>query len=123
MNTRQFHYLITIDNLKTLSSAAKALNISQPALSKFLSKCEDTFGFPLFIRHNKELSPTAVGSYVILCAHKNLDEKNRMLLTMNEVSGNNKNRIRLATAPNRGAIIYSKIYNEFSRRFPDTALE
>ncbi|MFH5834779.1 LysR substrate-binding domain-containing protein [Proteiniclasticum sp. C24MP] len=123
MNTRQFHYLITINNLKTLSSASKALNISQPALSKFLSKCEDTFGFPLFIRHNKELSPTAIGRYVILCAHKILDEKNRMLLTMNEVSGNNRNKIRLATAPNRGAIIYSKIYNEFSRRFPDTALE
>jgi len=39
MNTREFYYLITIDNLGSLSSASKALDISQPALSKFLAKC------------------------------------------------------------------------------------
>ncbi|SDI08248.1 DNA-binding transcriptional regulator, LysR family [Proteiniclasticum ruminis] len=123
MNTRQYHYLVTISHSKNLSAAAKTLNISQPALSKFLSKCEKTFGFPIFIRSHRELIPTTIGQYIIQCAYKILDEKNRMLLTMNKVSGNNKNRIRLATAPNRAAIIYSKIYHEFSRRFPDTSLE
>jgi len=123
MNTREFYYLITIDNLGSLSSASKALDISQPALSKFLAKCENLFGFPLFIRYQRQLIPTSIGRYVVLCAHKILDEKNRMLLTMQKVTGGGKNRIKLATAPHRGAIIYSKIYNEFSRRFPDTSIE
>ena len=38
------------------------------------------------------------------------------------ITGGNRNRIRLATAPNRGATIYSKLYNPFSRRYPDIAL-
>lgn len=123
MNTKEFYYLTTINNFGNLSHASKVLGISQPALSKFLAKCEQIFGYPLFVRYQRQLIPTEIGRYVVLCAHKILDEKNRMLLTMQKVTGNTKNKIKLSTAPNRGAIIYSKIYNEFSRRFPDTSLE
>ena len=116
MNTRQYYYLSTIANYGNLSHAAQALHISPSALSKFLAECERTFGFALFLRYNRRLYPTAVGRYVVECAQKILDEQNRMLLTVKEVTGGNRKAIRLATAPNRGAIIFSKIYNQFSRR-------
>lgn len=122
MNTRQYYYISTIANYGSLSRAAQALHVSPSALSKFLTECERTFGLTLFLRYNRRLYPTAAGHYVIDCAQKILDEKNRMLLTMKEVSGGEQERIRLATAPNRGAIIYSKIYNQFSRRFPGISL-
>ena len=122
MNTKQYYYLSTIAEYGNLSYAADALNLSPSALSKFLSECERTFGSALFLRYGRRLYPTAVGRYVIECAQKILDEQNRMLLTMKEVTGHGRNRIRLATAPNRGATIYSKIYNPFSRRYPDIAL-
>ena len=122
MNTRQYYYISTIANYGNLSHAAQALHISPSALSKFLTECERIFGLTLFLRYNRRLYPTAAGHYVIDCAQKILDEKNRMLLTMKEVSGGAQERIRLATAPNRGAIIYSKIYNQFSRRFPGISL-
>lgn len=122
MNTKQYYYLSTIAEYGNLSYAAQALNLSPSALSKFLTECERTFGFALFLRYGRRLYPTAVGRYVVECAQKILDEQNRMLLTMKDVTGGNRNRIRLATAPNRGATIYSKIYNPFSRRYPDIAL-
>ena len=122
MNTKQYYYLSTIAEYGNLSYAAQALNLSPSALSKFLTECEKTFGFALFLRYGRRLYPTAVGRYVVECAQKILDEQNRMLLTMKDVTGGNRNRIRLATAPNRGATIYSKIYNPFSRRYPDIAL-
>ena len=122
MNTKQYYYLSTIAEYGNLSYAAQALNLSPSALSKFLTECEKTFGFALFLRYGRRLYPTAVGRYVVECAQKILDEQNRMLLTMKDVTGGNQNRIRLATAPNRGAPIYSKIYNPFSRRYPDIAL-
>ena len=108
MNTRQYYYLSTIANYGNLSHAAQALHISPSALSKFLAECERTFGFALFLRYNRRLYPTAVGRYVVECAQKILDEQNRMLLTVKEVTGGNRKAIRLATAPNRGAIIFSK---------------
>lgn len=122
MNTRQYYYLSTIANYGNLSHAAQALHVSPSALSKFLAECERTFGFALFLRYNRRLYPTAVGRYVVECAQKILDEQNRMLLTVKEVTGGNRKAIRLATAPNRGAIIFSKIYNQFSRRYPDISL-
>ena len=122
MNTKQYYYLSTIAAYGNLSHAAQALHVSPSALSKFLTECERTFGFALFLRYNRRLYPTAVGRYVVECAQKILDEQNRMLLTMKEVTGGNRKSIRLATAPNRGAIIFSKIYNEFSRRYPDISL-
>lgn len=122
MNTKQFYYLAAISDFGNLTYAARALDVSPSALSKFLAECEHTFGTPLFLRYGRKLYPTAVGRFVVECAQKILDEQNRMLLTMKDVTGGNRNRIRLATAPNRGAIIFSKIYNQFSRRYPDIAL-
>lgn len=122
MNTRQYYYLTTIAQHGNLTHAARVLQVSPSALSKFLAECENTFGFALFLRYGRRLYPTAVGRYVVECAQKILDEQNRMLLTMKEVSGGNQDRIRLATAPNRGAIIFSRIYNQFSRRYPGISL-
>ena len=121
MNTRQYYYLTTIAGFGNLSHAAQALRVSPSALSKFLSECERNFGSPLFLRYGRRLYPTAVGRDVIDAAQRILDEQSRMLLTMKEVTGRSR-QIRLATAPNRGAIIYSKIYRPFSRRYPDVAL-
>lgn len=122
MTTRQLYYLVTISDLGSLSGAAQVLGISQPALSKFLTDYENSLGFLVFLRHRRQLTPTAVGRYVIECAQKILDEQTRMLQTLRAVTDNNHARIRLATAPNRGAIIYSRIYNQFSHRYPDISL-
>lgn len=122
MNTRQYCYLSTIAESGSLSHAAQALGLSPSALSKFLTECERTFGTALFLRHGRRLVPTAAGQTVIDYAQKILDEQSRMLLTMKNVSGSSRKCIRLATAPNRGATIYSRIYKPFSHRYPDIAL-
>ena len=122
MTTRQLYYLVTIADLGSLSSAAQVLGISQPALSKFLTEYEASLGFLIFLRYHRHLTPTSVGRYVIDCAQKILDEQTRMLQMLRAVTDSNHARIRLATAPNRGAIIYSRIYNQFSHRYPDISL-
>lgn len=122
MTTRQLYYLVTIADQGSLSGASRVLGISQPALSKFLSEYESSLGFLLFLRYHRQLTPTAVGRYVIDAAQKILDEQTRMLQSMRAVTDSDHTLIRLATAPNRGAIIYSQVYNPFSRRYPDITL-
>lgn len=122
MNTRQLYYLVTISDAGSLSKAAQILGISQPALSKFLTEYEDSLNSLLFLRYHRQLTPTSVGRYVIQGAQKILDEQTRLLQTLRAVTDTNHTRIRLATAPNRGAIIYSRIYNQFSNRYPDISL-
>lgn len=122
MNTRQLYYLLTIAELGSLSQAAQALGLSQPALSKVLTEWEARCTSPLFLRYRRRLTPTALGQYVLESAEKIVDEQNRMMLTMRSVTGGERQNIRVCTAPNRGAIIYSKIYNRFSRRYPNISL-
>ncbi len=122
MTTRQLYYLVTISDSGSLSHAAQVLGISQPALSKFLTEYEDSLGFHLFLRYHRQLTPTSVGRYVIACAQKILDEQTRMLQTMRAVTDSDHARIRLATAPNRAAILYSRIYNHFAHRYPGISL-
>ncbi|HIT64163.1 MAG TPA: LysR family transcriptional regulator [Candidatus Ventrimonas merdavium] len=122
MTTRQLYYLVTIAELGNLSKAAQSLEVSQPALSKFLGEYENAMGFHLFLRYRRQLIPTAVGRYILSCAQKILDEQTRMQQSLRALTDTNHSVIRLATAPNRGAIIYSRIYNQFSKRYPDVSL-
>lgn len=107
LTTKQLYYLVTIADMASLSNAAQVLEISQPALSKFLTEYENSLGFLLFLRYRRQLTPTAVGRYVIECAQKILDEQTRMLQSLRVLTDSSHSLIRLATAPNRGAIIYS----------------
>lgn len=123
MNTRQLRYLVTIAETGNLSRSAQALGISQPALSKALAEWEAMYGFSFFLRYRRQLIPTAVGRYMVDCAQRILDEQNRMLLTMRSITGRDRQSIRLCTAPNRASIIYSQVYNRFSRRYPSVSLQ
>ena len=122
MKTKKLYYLITIEKQGSLSGAAARLSISQPALSKFLSESEQRLGAPLFSRNGRHLTPTAQGRRVLDSARQILDIQDRMMSNIRMVSGLQRTTIRLATAPNRGAMLYSRIYNRFSRHFPSVKL-
>ncbi|MBF4694100.1 helix-turn-helix domain-containing protein [Fusibacter ferrireducens] len=49
MNLRDFKYLVEIAKHGSITKAANALFVSQPALSKFLSKLEEDIGNPSFL--------------------------------------------------------------------------
>jgi DNA-binding transcriptional LysR family regulator len=58
MNARQIEVFRTIMRLGTLTGAAQALNVSQPALSQLLLHAEDGLGYKLFRRLRGRLVPT-----------------------------------------------------------------
>jgi len=58
MNARQIEAFRAIMRASTLTGAAQALNVSQPALSQLLLHAEDQLGFKLFQRLRGRLVPT-----------------------------------------------------------------
>ncbi|SFO96823.1 LysR family transcriptional regulator [Salibacterium halotolerans] len=61
MNLQMLEYFLTAAKEKSITKAADILFVSQPALSKQVSKLEETLGFPLFIRTSKGISLTHKG--------------------------------------------------------------
>jgi LysR family transcriptional regulator of abg operon len=58
----------------SLRAASQALNLTQPALSKALTEIESAFGFVLFLRTARGLTPTAQGEAVLRGATLLLEE-------------------------------------------------
>lgn len=50
ISLRQYEYICAIARQGSLSAAAQALNVSQPALSNALTRVESHLGYPLFVR-------------------------------------------------------------------------
>ena len=58
LNMRQLEVFHAIMTAGTMSGAALALHVSQPALSRALAHCESRLGYPLFVRAGRRLQPT-----------------------------------------------------------------
>lgn len=64
MDSRHLHYFLAIASHESMSEAAEALHVSQPALSTSLRDLEKELGATLFDRHGKRLVINDNGRYL-----------------------------------------------------------
>ncbi|MDY0272922.1 MAG: LysR family transcriptional regulator [Advenella sp.] len=69
--------LVALAEQKNLTRVSELMNMTQPALSKWLSGLEEEIGMPLFERHSKGIRPTAGGLLVVKHARRLLNELER----------------------------------------------
>jgi DNA-binding transcriptional LysR family regulator len=65
MNLRHLELIVAVCRAGGLSGAARQLQVSQPTLSKAISRVERELGVQLFDRSNGAARPTAVGEFVV----------------------------------------------------------
>lgn len=71
---RHLRLLKEVHATGSLRAAGHSLNLTQPAISKALTEIEGAFGFPLFVRTARGLTPTEQGSVVLRGATLLLEE-------------------------------------------------
>jgi DNA-binding transcriptional LysR family regulator len=59
LSVRELEVFRHVMECGSITSAARALHITQPAVSKMLQQAEARLGFSLFLRHGRTLRPTA----------------------------------------------------------------
>lgn len=69
--------LIALGEQGNLTHVARMMNITQPALSKWLSQLEDEIGITLFERHSKGLRPSEGGKLLLQHAQRLLNDMER----------------------------------------------
>ena len=98
-NLNLYYIFYAVAKAKNISGAAKELYISQPAISKAISKLEQNLDTTLFIRNSRGVCLTPEGEMLYEQVHtafnciKTGEEKIRLLLQADNVYGVYENKI------------------------------
>lgn len=106
MRLEHLHYITTINRYHSITRAADALYISQPALSRALSAVEEELGTQLFERTKQGVSPTPIGEQ-LLPYFKEIEEKMEAVYQILAI--NHDSDIKAALRISAGAILCNNI--------------
>ncbi|EEZ00466.1 transcriptional regulators LysR family [Vibrio sp. RC586] len=95
MNLDLLRILIAVVDNKSFIAAAKALDISQPTLSRKIKSLEDDINFKIIHRGNRELSLTPQGENFIHVARNILQQWNEGLENINQQKNHIEGNIKI----------------------------
>lgn len=122
MNTRQLEVFRTVMRYRTLTAAAAALNVSQPAISKLLRHLESQLGYKLFARIKGRLAPTAEAELLFTDADRVFRELEVLTQFSNRVRDRQVGLLRLAASAPASFSILPAAIERFSKRNPAVRL-
>ena len=120
---RNYEYFVAIVQAGSLTKAAEKLYVSQPSLSQYVKRLEESLGVTLFDRSVSPLRLTFSGEryyhYVLQLMKMDEDIRREFQDIRSSVSG----RLRLGVALWRGACLLPDVYPEFHRRYPQIHID
>ncbi|MFC4991897.1 LysR family transcriptional regulator [Rubritalea tangerina] len=121
MQIRQLRYFLKVAELGSITAAAKALRMTQPALSRQIRAFEDDCGWHLINRGAKSIQLTREGQIVEREGIHLIEEVERRLATMQrEIDGG---IIRIGYAPSLGGKLLKKAMSCFVQRHPSVKVD
>lgn len=124
MDTRQMEYIIQISEERSITKAAEKLFITQSALNQQLQKLEKELGLPLFVRTRSDWHLTPAGEIYVNTARQILNLKKDAYSQIQDLKMKAGTGVfSLGLIPERGVNMFTAIYPEFHRKFPDIRIE
>ena len=123
MDVTQQQYMVAIAREGSLTAAAKALGVSQPALSNWLKSLEDQLGIQLVIRSKRKTLLTPAGKIYLEAAERMIAVREQ---TYERILGDpsaGQELIRVTGTPNGGITIFSSLYRVFKNKYPAVKLQ
>lgn len=123
MDTKQIEYILKIAEENNITRAAEKLHITQPALNQQLLRLERELGLQLFYRSRTDWRPTQAGEIYLENAKKMLLLKQETYKQLGDLASRQKGTLSIAFTPGRGTSMFSYVYPEFHRRYPEITVE
>ena len=120
---RALECLVTIVDQSSLTKAASALHMSQPALSHQIAAIERELGTPVIERLPRGIRPTAAGLATAAEARIALAAADRAVMAGRRVAAGAGGRIRIACAETMTAWVLVPVLRAWRRRFPGVELD
>lgn len=120
MQLRQLKYVVEIHKRGNhISAAARALNTSQPGMSKQIQLLEYELGFAIFQRkRNRVIGLTDPGRTVIEIAQRILNDVDSLRHVREDYSGEQAGALSIATTHTYARYILPKVIDRFVKRYP-----
>lgn len=84
---RELRHLLSIDEFRHFGQAAKAVGLTQPALTKSLQRMEKALGAQIFERSRARVIPTTVGKEVLARARRLVDDAEELQRAVDAMTG------------------------------------
>ncbi len=107
----------------SVSGAAKALNVSQPTVSKVLRHAEDQLGFELFYREKGRVFPTEKGELLFKQVLPVFEQINELRKYSSMLASTKMGRLRLAMTPAFSLEVVPKALAKFAKKHPEVSIE
>lgn len=119
----EYEYMLAIEKWRNLSKAAESLYVSQPALSRFLSREEEKLGVRLFERQGKRFILTYAGKRYLSYARQIQKLRKEMEQELAEIASETKGRLAIGYQLNRSSYMIPLTIPEFKAHFPQAEVE
>ncbi len=123
MELRQLRYFLSVVEEGSVSAAAAAHFVTQPAVSAQLRRMEDELGEPLFERRGRRLVLTEAGRLLVGHAQgviRRMDELEQSLQGLRSLESG---RLRMGTIDAVSVYVLPDVYRAFHRKYPGVRIE
>lgn len=118
MDLKQFEYVLTINEERSFSKAAKKLFISQPSLSQYINRLETQLGVTVFDRNTSPLTLTYEGELYIETALNILSILDNLQKKFDDVSDLKIGRLNIGLTPSKANNPLPDILPVFKEKYP-----
>jgi LysR family nitrogen assimilation transcriptional regulator len=115
---RDLQMIVAISEMGGLSSAARKLHVTQPALSAHLRRMEDDLKVTLVRRHSRGSRLTEEGKYILQRAYGVLDEMREIRSMVSSAAKQPAGTIRLGLPTTVAGKLIPKIFSSLKTRYP-----
>ncbi|MEK5231659.1 LysR family transcriptional regulator [Lysinibacillus sp. FSL K6-0232] len=118
MEWQQLEYFVTVAKLEHMTRAAEALAISQPALSRSISKLEEELGVPLFDRQGRSIMLNRYGELFLYRVQRMRKEYEKAVLELQELNNPEFGDVSLGFLHTLGTSIVPDLIRAFRQKHP-----
>jgi LysR family nitrogen assimilation transcriptional regulator len=122
MDLTRLQYFVAVAEAGSLSRAAAALHMSQPALSRQVLLLEEELGQRLFERTGRGVQATEAGTALLAHARGIFDLAERARVDMRERQASPRGKLTLGLPPRLAPVLTADLIERFHARFPEVTV-
>lgn len=122
MKLNQIKALVAIADCGSIRAAARAMSISQSALTRNMRELEDEFAAPLIVRTYKGVEFTPAGQALLTRARFILESMNLAAQEVAFLRGGTGMQLRVGITPVVATTFFPSVYRRFTQTYPNAEI-